>query len=439
MITPPIAKKIPFNMTLHGETRCDNYYWLRDDQRENPEVLAYLDAENAYGGQVMASHDVLRQDVLKEIIDRIPQNEFSVPYVKRGWRYQSRYQEGNEYAIYTCQREDTATPEKWDTLLDCNQRAAEADFYTLGGIGVSPDDRVLAVAEDYLSRRQYGIRFRNPVTEEWYPEVLENVSSSFTWASDSQTFYYVQKDPQTLLPCQVWRHRPGTSPQEDELVYEEHDDTFYVSVHKTTSESYVLIALNSTTTSEILLLDAQAVTAQPQLFCPRRKDHEYTLDHYQQHFYVRSNREGKNFALYHCDTPDEARWQAVIPARASVLLEDFSLFRDWLVVQERELGQTRLRQICRKSGNDKVIAFDDPACVTWLSYNPSPETGRLRYGYSSMTTPDTLFELDMDSGSREILKQTEVKDFNAGDYCSERHWVRVRDGVEVPVSLVYRR
>ncbi|MCX8960030.1 oligopeptidase B [Erwinia psidii] len=436
---PPMARKIPFSMTLHGETRCDDYYWLRDDQRENPAVLDYLNAENEYGSQMMAPHLALQQEVLKEIIERIPQREFSVPYVRKGWRYQSRYEEGKEYTIYTRQPENTATPEQWETLLDCNQRAADADFYTLGGIGVSPDNQLLAVAEDYRSRRQYSIRFCNLLTGDWYPEVLENVSSGFTWGSDSSTFYYVLKDRKTLLPWQVWRHRPGTSTQDDELVYQEQDDTFYVSLSKTTSEAFVLIGLNSSTTSEILLLDAHSADAKPQMFCPRRKDHEYTLDHYQQHFYVRSNREGKNFALYRSDVADEEGWQTLIPARTPVLLEDFSLFRDWLVVQERELGQTRLRQICRKTGSDTVIAFDDPACVTWLSYNPTPETGRLRYGYSSMTTPDTLFELDMDSGDRQILKQTEVKGFNASKYCSERLWITVRDGVEVPVSLVYHR
>ncbi|WP_261644362.1 S9 family peptidase [Erwinia mallotivora] len=438
MPKPPIARKIPVEMTLHGETRIDNYYWLRDDQRQQQDVVDYLEAENEYGSAIMAPHQALRQEVLKEIIQRIPPREFSVPYVKRGWRYQSRYEEGKEYAIYTRQPEDTATPEQWEVLLDCNQRAAGADFYTLGGLGISPDNQLLAVAEDYLSRRQYDIRFFNLTTGEWYPEVLEHVSSGFAWA-DSGTFYYVLKDRQTLLPWQVWRHRPGTSQQEDELVYEEQDDTFYVSVHKTTSEQFVVISLNSTTTSEILLLDADSATAEPQIFCPRRKDHEYAVDHYQQQFWVLSKREGKNFALYYSQQFSEDSWQTLIPARTPVLLEDFSLFRDWLVVQEREQGQTRLRQICRKTGRDVVIAFDDPACVTWLSYNPSPETALLRYGYSSMTTPDTLYELDMDSGERRTLKQTEVKGFNAGDYCSERHWITARDGVKVPVSLVYHR
>ncbi|WP_312045866.1 prolyl oligopeptidase family serine peptidase, partial [Erwinia sp.] len=314
-----------------------------------------------------------------------------------------------------------------------------SEFYTLGGLGISPNNEVMALAEDFLSRRQYGIRFRNLKTGNWYPEVLDNVSSSFVWASDSRTFYYVLKDKQTLLPWQVWRHRLGTPQRDDELVYEEQDETFYVSLHKTMSEHFILIVLNSTTTSEIQLLDAEFADAQPQIFCPRRKDHEYSLDHYDHHFYVRSNRAGKNFGLYRTDHVKEEKWQTLIAPRDHVMLEDFALFRDWLVVEERQRGLTSLRQINWQSGEDYGIAFDDPAYVTWLAVNPSANTSKLRYGYSSMTTPDTLFELDMDSGERTILKQTEVQGFDANDYHSEHHWIKARDGVEVPVSLVYHR
>ncbi len=439
MQKPPIAKKIPYDMTLHGETRTDNYYWLRDDKREDPAVIDYLKAENAYGKEIMQSQQALQETVLKEIIDRIPQRDHSVPYVRKGYRYQSRYEEGNEYAIYTRQPEETTTPDRWDVLLDGNLRAKDSDFYTLGGVGITGDNKTMAVAEDFLSRRQYGIRFCNLETGDWYEDVLENVSSSLTWASDNRTLYYVKKDEQTLLPYQVWRHTLGTPVQDDQLVYEELDDTFYVGVHKTTSEDYILISLSSSTTSEVLLLDAADPKAEPQLFCQRRKDHEYGVDHYQQQFYVRSNREGKNFGLYRTAAFAEDKWQTLIPPRPDVVLEDFSLFRDWLVVEEREGGLTSLRQIHWLTGKESGIAFDDPAYVTWLSYNPSPETSKIRYGYSSMTTPDTLFELDLDSGERKVLKQAEVKGFDGSNYRSERHWITARDGVEVPVSLVYHR
>lgn len=438
-MTPPKAKKIPHTLSLHGDTRTDHYYWLRDDEREDPEVLAYLREENAFCEQQLQPQKTLQAELLQEIIDRIPARDHSVPYVKRGYRYQSRYEEGNEYTIYARQPAGTTTPEQWDTLLDGNLRAEGHEFYTLGGVAISPDNQIMAVAEDFLSRRVYGIRLCNLQSGEWYPEVLEGVSSAMAWASDSQTLYYVLKDKQTLLPYQVWRHTLGTPQQQDQLVYEEQDDTFYVSVYKTTSEAYVAIALGSSTTSEILLLDAAQADAQPRLFCARHKDHEYSVDHYQDHFYVRSNREGKNFGLYRTDKVEEQEWQALIAPRDAVVLEGYTLFRDWLVVEEREQGLTRLRQIHWASKESRSIAFDDPAYVTWIGHNPTPDSSKVRYGYSSMTTPDTLFELDLDSGEREVLKQTEVKGFDASSYRSERHWITMRDGVDVPVSLVYRK
>lgn len=435
----PKAARIPHAMTLHGDTRIDNYYWLRDDTRSQPEVLDYLQQENSYGHQVMASQQALQDRILKEIIDRIPQREVSAPYVKNGYRYRQIYEPGCEYAIYQRQSAFCEEWDEWETLLDANKRAAHSEFYSMGGMAITPDNTIMALAEDFLSRRQYGIRFRNLETGNWYPELLDNVEPSFVWANDSWTFYYVRKHPVTLLPYQVWRHAIGTSASEDKLIYEEIDDTFYVSLHKTTSKHYVVIHLASATTSEVRLLDAELADAEPFVFLPRRKDHEYSLDHYQHRFYLRSNRNGKNFGLYRTRMRDEQAWEELIPPRDNIMLEGFTLFTDWLVVEERQRGLTSLRQINRKTREVIGIAFDDPAYVTWIAYNPEPETSRLRYGYSSMTTPDTLFELDMDTGERRVLKQTEVPGFDAANYRSEHLWITARDGVEVPVSLVYHR
>lgn len=435
----PKAARIPHAMTLHGDTRIDNYYWLRDDTRSQPEVLDYLQQENSYGHQVMASQQALQDRILKEIIDRIPQREVSAPYVKNGYRYRHIYEPGCEYAIYQRQSAFSEEWDEWETLLDANKRAAHSEFYSMGGMAITPDNTIMALAEDFLSRRQYGIRFRNLETGNWYPELLDNVEPSFVWANDSWTFYYVRKHPVTLLPYQVWRHAIGTPASEDKLIYEEKDDTFYVSLHKTTSKHYVVIHLASATTSEVRLLDAELADAEPFVFLPRRKDHEYTLDHYQHRFYLRSNRNGKNFGLYRTRMRDEQLWEELIPPRDNIMLEGFTLFTDWLVVEERQRGLTSLRQINRKTREVIGIAFDDPAYVTWIAYNPEPETSRLRYGYSSMTTPDTLFELDMDTGERRVLKQTEVPGFDAANYRSEHLWITARDGVEVPVSLVYHR
>ncbi len=436
---PPKAKRIPHTMTLHGDTRVDNYYWLRDDDRTQPAVLDYLKQENDYGREVMALQQNLQDKILKEIVDRIPQREVSAPYSKNGYRYRQIYEPGCEYAIYQRQSVQKEEWDTWEVLLDSNQRAAHSEFYTLGALGISPDNALMALTEDYLSRRQYGLRIRSLENDNWYPETLENVEPGFVWGNDSQTLYYVRKHPTTLLPHQVWRHTVGMPVTADELVYEEKDDTFYVSLHKTSSKHYVIIHLASATTSEVLLLDAELPDAQPLRFLARRKDHEYSVDHFQHNFYLRSNREGKNFGLYRSPVRDESRWEALIPPRDEVMLEGFTLFTDWLVVEERQHGLSSLRQINRKTRDSTGIAFDDPAYVTWLAYNPEPDTARLRYGYSSMTTPDTLFELNMDTGERTVLKQQEVKGFDASRYRSEHLWVKACDGAEVPVSLVYHR
>ncbi|MFI8415673.1 S9 family peptidase [Serratia sp. NPDC078593] len=436
MMTPPKAEKRPYPMTAHGDTRVDDYYWLRDDERTDPQVLEYLQAENAFTDATLKPQQPLREALYQEMVARIPQQEHSVPYVRRGYRYQTRYEPGNEYALYV--RQPASETEQWDTLLDGNQRAEGREFYTLGGLEVSPNNQMMAVAEDFLSRRQYDIRFKSLLDGQWGDDVLENTSGSFEWANDSSCIYYVRKHAQTLLPYQVYRHVIGANPLDDVLVYQETDDTFYVSLEKTTSERYILIHLSSTTTSEILLLDADKSDAQPQVFVSRRKDHEYGIDHYRQNFYIRSNKDGKNFGLYQTAQADETQWQTLIAPRTDVMLEGFNLFRDWLVVEERAAGLTQLRQLHWHSAEEKRIAFDDPTYATWLAYNPEPETALLRYGYSSMTTPTTLYELNLDTGERVMLKQQEVKNFTPDNYRSERVWVKAQDGVEVPVSLVYR-
>lgn len=233
----PKAARIPHAMTLHGDTRIDNYYWLRDDTRSQPEVLDYLQQENSYGHRVMASQQALQDRILKEIIDRIPQREVSAPYIKNGYRYRHIYEPGCEYAIYQRQSAFSEEWDEWETLLDANKRAAHSEFYSMGGMAITPDNTIMALAEDFLSRRQYGIRFRNLETGNWYPELLDNVEPSFVWANDSWIFYYVRKHPVTLLPYQVWRHAIGTPASQDKLIYEEKDDTYYVSLHKNDLEA----------------------------------------------------------------------------------------------------------------------------------------------------------------------------------------------------------
>lgn len=433
----PQAEKRPYPLTIHGDTRIDNYYWLRDDAREDPAVLSYLQAENAYCASHMQPCDGVKETLYQEMVARIPAQDASVPYVKRGYRYQTRYESGKEYALYV--RQPVSETEQWQLLLDENERAADSEFYQLGALSVSPDNRLLALAEDNISRRQYDIRFRDLESGEWLPDVIEHVSANLQWNADASAIYYVRKHPQTLLPYQVFMHRLGEDVSQDRLVYEEHDDTYYVSLGETTSEAYVVIFLSSTTSTEVRLLDANDSNAAPQVFIPRRKDHEYGVGHYQGAFYLRSNREGKNFGLYRTVGWGESALETLIAPHDSRVLESFELFRDWLVLEEREKGLTSLRQVHWQTGAEKNISFNDPSYVTWLAYNPTPETSLLRFGYSSMTTPTSLYEINLDSGEQCLLKQAEVKHFSASDYCSERLWITVRDGVEVPVSLVYRR
>ena len=392
-ILPPVAAKHPHTLKKHGDVRIDNYYWLRDDERQKPEVLDYLKAENAYTEAMLKPVQPLRDQLYKEMVARIPQQDESVPYVKNGYRYQTRYEPGKEYAIYS----RTRVGEKDASLmLDSNQRAEGHEFYSLGALEVSRNNRWLAVAEDFLSRRQYQIQFLDLESGTWATDKLENTSGNLVWANDSKTVFYVRKHPKTLLPYQVYRHELGSDPAKDKLVYEEKDDSFYVSLYATTSEDFIVIALSSTTTSEARLIDANTPVQAPRLFLPRQVDHEYSLDHYLGRFYVRSNKDGKNFGLYETRESPVDRWKAVITPNPDVLLESYALFRDWLVLEERSKGLTRLRQLNWQSGEQKEIAFDDPAYVTWLAYNPEPDTSALRYGYSSMTTPSSTYELNLD-------------------------------------------
>ena len=433
---PPLAERAPKALTAHGETRTDDYYWLRDDSRKEPKVLDYLKAENRYTEQMMAPYQKLRATLYQEMLGRMNPDDRSVPYQLNGYRYQESYAAGKDFARY--QRQALTADAPWQTLLDANQRAAGHAYYRLGAMDVSQDNRRLAVAEDLQGRRQYRISLREIGSERWSPETLENTSGNMVWANDNQTLFYVRNHPQTLLPYQVYRHQYGTPTAEDKLVYQENDPAFYLSLGRSSSRDYLILTISGNTTSEVRLIDANQPQREPQLFAARQNGREYYLDHYRGEFYLRSNHQDPNFGLYRTAAAGKP-WQTLIAPQAQHEVESFSLFRDWLVVEERSAGLTLLRQIHWQTGEEKRIAFDDPTYTTWLAYNPDPETALLRYGYSSMTTPTTLYELNMDSGERTMLKQQEVKNFTPENYRSERVWVKARDGVEVPVSLVYRQ
>lgn len=437
-IKPPVAKKIPHLLFNHDDIRVDNYHWLRDDERDDPEVISYLEQENRYSEQVLTPLNELQENLFQEMVARIRQDDNSVPYLKEGYWYQTRYRQGQEYAIV--ERYPDGQPERVEVLLDGNERAGEHAYYGMGQLAVSPDQRTLAFAEDFVSRRQYQIRFKSLETGELHDEVLEHTSGNLVWANDGKTLFYVKQDENTLLPYQVYRHTLGTAQSEDVLVYEEKDSSFYTSIYKSRSEDYILIGAWNTDSSELSMVPADAPETPARVFLPRQHGHEYDLEHYQGQFYIRSNKDGANFGLYLAREASAGdQWQPLIPARAEVLLEGFALFRDWLVLEERREGLVHLRQIHRRDGREREIRFDDPAYVTWLGANAESDTPWLRYGYSSMTRPVTTYEVNMDTLERRELKQQYVgEQFNADDYRSERLWVKARDGALVPVSLVYR-
>ncbi|MEZ5535695.1 MAG: S9 family peptidase [Thiolinea sp.] len=435
----PIAPQKPHTHSQHGTDRYDPYHWLRDDERKDPEVLAYLEQENRYTDEQLQPTAELQETLYQEMIGRLKKDDDSVPYFKNGYWYQSRYSEEQEYPRIV--RFAGTLDAEEELLLDANQRAEGFEFYSLGSSTVSPDGKLLAFSEDTVGRREYVLYVKDLSSGEFLLDKIEQVAS-VVWANDNKTLYYVKKHPTTLLPYQVYRHTLGTSGS-DELIYEEKDDTFYTTLYKTTSEDYIVIGLFATVTSEVRLLDANQADAKPRLFLERQRHHEYDLDHLNGRFYLRSNRAHKNFALYSlADTEDaaSAKWQTEFEGGDEVYLDGSELLDDYLVLSTRSEGLTQLQYRHWNETELRRIAFDDPAYTVWLAYNPNHETTKLRYAYTSLTTPMTHYETDLDNGQRVTLKQQAVLgDFSRTNYASERIWITARDGVKVPVSLVYRK
>ncbi|AZG98833.1 TPA: S9 family peptidase [Proteus mirabilis] len=436
IMMPPKANKIPHVMTEHGDTRTDNYYWLRDDARKDKQVIDYLNAENTYTESVMAAGKTLEDTLYNEMVERMAQNDASVPYDYNGYTYQTIYQEGKDFPIY--QRKPIGSDGEWEILVDGNERAKGHEFYQLGDLAISPDNKRIAIAEDKEGRRNYTVAYKDLTDNTWQENVLTNISANLVWANDSQTLFYVDKDPQTLLPYQIYRHQYGSDRKQDVKIFEENDDRFYTWIEKSKSEDYILVTIASSTTSEYRLIDANAPEKPMVVFSPRQEGREYYIDHFKGEFYIRSNHESELYGLYKTasiDTP----WQTVIAPQPEVDLESFELFNRWLVLEERKQGLVSLRQIDWKTGQSTNIIFDDPVYMAWLSVNPQADSEELRFGYTSMTTPSSTYQWNMQTKEKQLLKQQEVKGFKHDLYESERIWVKAQDGVEVPVSLVYRK
>ncbi len=433
----PRAKKVPHVHEEHGHQRFDEYFWL--NQREDPEVVAYLEAENAFTKATLAHAEPLWETVFQEIKGRIKQDDSTPPAPKSGFYYYARFEEGQQYPIY-CRREGAVdAPEQ--IMFDANVMAKGHEYFHLGAPCITPDQKLAAFATDSVGRRKYETRFRNLETGETYDEVLTLCSGSMAWASDNHTFFYARMDDETLRSHQIWRHRLGSDVSQDELIYEETDDTFNVYVHRTRSGKYLMISSYHSVRSEIRVLSADDPEGKFQLFLPRGGEHEYSVDHGGEYFYVASNDGARNFRLFRTPVDNFARdqWEEILPHREDVLLAGFDVFATRLVVTERCEGLIRLR-IMPFEGEEHVIDFGEPAYDAWVDANYEFETGILRYGYTSMTTPKSIFDYDTVSRQKHLVKQDEVLGgFDSGDYVTERLQVPARDGAIVPVSIVYKK
>jgi len=435
-ISAPTATKIPKALTIHGDTRQDPYYWL--NERENPEVIDYLTAENKYTDTMMSHAKAFEDKLYNELIGRIKQTDMSVPFKDNGYFYITRYEEGQEYPIHSRKKDNLQAPE--EVMLNVNELAKSYDYYAVGGRSVSPDNKILVYGEDTLSRRIYTLRLKDLVSGNLLPDVIPNTGGNAVWASDNKTIFYTTKDS-TLRENKIWKHKVGTPVKQDQLVYEEKDETFGTGIYKTKSKKYLIIGSYSTLSQEYQYLDASKPDGTFTMFQPRRRKLEYDIDHYNGGWYVRTNKDALNFRLM--KTPEgkttEENWTEVIPNRDDVLLEGMDVFNDYLVLSERKAGITQLRVLPVK-GEEYYIKFDEPAYVAGTSVNPEFDSEVLRFNYQSMTTPSTTYDYNMKSKERVMLKQQEVLGgFNSADYRSERIMVKVRDGVEVPVSIVYHK
>lgn len=435
-IRPPEAHKHPKVLTTHGHTRIDHYYWLRE--KENPEVIAYLQKENEYREKVMAHLADFQEQLFEEMKGRVKQTDMSVPYLDHGYYYFTRYEEGKEYPIYARKKGTLETDE--EIMLDVNELAKDFAFYQVGGRSVSPDNRILAYGEDTLSRRIYTLRFKDLETGELLPDQVRNTSGNAVWANDNQTVFYIVKDD-ALRPCKIYKHMLGTDPATDELVYHEKDDTFIAFIYKSKSRKYIISGSYATVSREYRILNADTPDEPFRMFHPRERKLEYSIAHYEDRFFIRTNLDATNFRLMECPegATTKENWKEVIPHREDVLLEGVDIFHDYLVLSERIKGITQVRVI-PQNGEDYYIDFGEDAFIAYPSVNLEFDTDLIRIGFQSMTMPNTTYDFNMKTRELIMLKQQEVLGgFAHENYRSERVYVEARDGAVIPLSVVYHK
>lgn len=439
-IAAPIADKIEKKLEIHGDVRIDNYYWL--NERENPKVLEYLNSENEYFNSKTSHLRDFENSLFQEMKSRIKEEDQSVPYKRKGYFYITRYEKGKQYPIHS--RRKGSLEARDELMFDVNELAKSFNYYRLVGVSVSPNNKLVSFGVDTVSRRQYTIQFKNLETGEVYPEKIENTTGSASWASDNKTIFYTRKNPTTLRSEKVYKHILGTDPKDDVEVFYEEDETYNVYVYRSKSDKYLIIGCHSTVSTEYHFLNADNPEGKFKLFQKRERDLEYNIAHYNDHFYILTNKDkATNFKLMKTeeDATTKENWFDVIPHRNDVLVEDISIFKDFLIVEERANGLNRIRIIRWDDSDDFYIPFEEEAYAAAVHYNPEFDTNTIRYSYNSLTTPNTIVDFNVDKQAKEIKKQQEVLGgkFKIENYQSKRVWATAEDGTKIPISLVYHK
>jgi len=440
-MTAPIAAQKPHTVKSPFGERQDPWYWLRDDERQNPEMLAYLNAENDYLAAVMAAHRPLEQKIYDEIIGRLKQDDATVPQRRNGYWYYSRYETGKQYPIYARKKGSLDAVE--EILIDGNERATGREFYQLAELEVSVDGRWVAIAEDFVGRRQYEVRIKDLQSGEFLPDVLTNVEANLAWANDNATLLYIRKDPQTLLGNAVYKHRRGTDMASDSLVYQQEDDSFYMGIGKSKTDRFLFIVSQSTVSSEYQYADANDSALSFKVALPRERDHEYQLEDIGDRFVIRTNWQAKNFRIVEVPiekVADRNSWRDVIAHRSDAFVDSFEAFDGFLAVSERSGGLQNLRVHSWSTGKSFLMDAADPAYTMYLGNNTESNTSLLRYVYTSPTTPSTTYDYNVTTGKKTELKREPVLGgFDSANYVAEYRWATARDGAKIPVTLLYRR
>ncbi|MEN8886950.1 MAG: S9 family peptidase [Winogradskyella sp.] len=435
---PPKAKKNPHTLQMHNDTRIDNYFWMKD--REHPEVINYLNAENDYCDAEMAHTKDFQNNLFEEMKARIKEDDTSVPYKYNGYWYITKFEKGKDYPIYTRKKDTLENTE--ELLFDCNELAKDQSYFKLVGISISPDNKQVSYGVDLTGRRNYTLYIKNLDTHKVATDKIEGTTGSSSWANDNETLFYSKKDEVTLRSYQIYKHKLGDTT--DTLVFEEGDDTFGVAVYKSKSRKYIIIACYSTLTNEYHILNADNPNGAFKVFQPRIRGLEYSISHYNNHFYILTNKDkATNFKLMKVAEDDRTikNWVDVIPHRAEVLLEGIDIFKDYLVISERSNGLNQIRIKRWDNTEDYYLPFNSETYTCYTSVNVEFDTQTLRYGYNSLTTPASVIDFNMQTKTKIVLKEQEVLDanFNKDNYTSERIWATADDGTKIPMSIIYKK